>query len=90
MSTPNEVENITSYIQELLCSFTVDPLQHKTIIAKDNSGAFNIYWSTEDQLVLKDINDTQNKPTVKVPKNAAKYATKTGNIMLFGSISIHE
>ena len=74
---------------ELLCSSIIDPPKHATIIVKYYSVVSNNYQRTEDQLVLTDIKDTHNWPTVQLPNNATMNATKTGNIPLSISISLH-
>ena len=89
VSNPSIVENKTFYTSELLCSSTVDPPQHATIISKDDSGTSNNYWRTEEQLVLTDIEDTHNGPIVQLPNNTTMNATNTGNIPLSESLSIH-
>ena len=88
-SKPDLVENKASYASEILCSSTVDPPQHATIIEKADSGASNSYRRNEEQLVLTDINDTHNGPTVQLPNNATMTAKTTGNIPLSGSLRIH-
>ena len=88
-SKTNVKESKTSYTPELLCSSIVDPPEHANIIAKYDSGASNNYWRTEDMLVLSNIKDTRDVPTVQLTNNATTNATKTGSIPLSISISIH-
>ena len=90
VSYPNIEENKTSYTSELLCSSIVDPPQQATIIEKSNSGASNNYCCTEDWLVMTDIKDTHNGPTVQLPNNSTMNATNPGNIPLSGNISLYK
>ena len=85
----NAVENKTSYTSELLCSSTVDPPQHATIISKADSDTSNNYCRNKYQIGLIDIKDTHNEPTFQLPNNATMIATKTGDIPLSRSLRLH-
>ena len=63
-SNSNVMDNINSITSELLFSSIPDPPKHANIISKADSGSSNNYWSTEDLLVIADINDIYNGPTV--------------------------
>ena len=78
-----------SSTSELLCICIVDPPQHTTIIEKYDSGVSNNYWCTEEMLVLTNIKDTHNGPTVKLPNNATMNVTKIGIIPLSIILNIH-
>ena len=85
-SKTNEKKAKTSYTSELLCSSIIYPPQHATIIAKDDSGASNNYWFTEDMLVLTNLKDTHYILTVQLPNTATMNATITESIPLLGSL----
>ena len=88
-SKTNEKEAKTSYISELLCSSIVDPPQHVTIIAKADSGVSNNYCCTEDMLLLTNLKDTRDVPTVQLPNNATMNEAKTDSIPMLVSLLIH-
>ena len=88
-SKTNAEETKTSYTSELLCSYIVDPPQHATIISKYDSGASNNYCHTEEMLVLTNIKDTCNGPTVQLPNNATMNEKRTGIFPLSKSLSTH-
>ena len=77
-SKTNEKKAKTSYTSELLCSSIVDPPQHANIIEKYDSGTSNNHWHTEDMLVLTNIKQTRNGPTLQLLKYANMNATKNG------------
>ena len=85
----NVKEAKTSYTSELLCSSIADPPQHKTIILKSDSGVSNNYWRTSDILVITNLKETRDGPTIQLPNNATINAKKTGSIPMSGSLSTH-
>ena len=57
------------------------------MLAKSDSGASNNYWRSEYMLVLTNLKDNRDGPTVQLPNNATMNVTKTGSIPLSGSLS---
>ena len=89
-SQPNVKEIKTSYKSELIFRFIVDPPQHATSIEKYGSGASNNYWRTEDILVITNINNTHNGPTVQFPNNSSMNTTNTEILPLSRILINHE
>ena len=63
-SKSNVIGNINSLKQELLYNSTIDLPTNATVISEADSGELNNYWHTEYQLVIMDITDTSNGPTL--------------------------
>ena len=87
-SNYNVIDNITSLTSELLCSYIIEPPKNATITTKEDSGASNNYWRTEDQLVLTDKNDTSNRSTIQLPNNASISSKHTVNIPFTNSLGL--
>ena len=83
----NVEETKQSNTSDLLCRSIVNPPQHTTIIAKEDSGALNNYWRTEDMTVLTNVKKNREKTTVQLPNNETISTTRTGNIPLASSLS---
>ena len=89
-ASKNNVKKAKTYhTSEFLCSSIASPPQHATIITTYDSGASNNYWNTEDMLVITNLKDTRDGPTVKLPNNATMNAKKTGSIPLSISLRNH-
>ena len=84
-SKTNVKETKTSFTSELLCSSIKDPPQQKTIVARSDSGTSNNYLQTEDMLVLTNIKEPPDVPTVKLPNYATMNAKITGNLTINNS-----
>ena len=85
----NVEETKHSNTSDLLCRSIVNPPQHATIIAKEDSGVSNNYWRTEDMTVLTNLKKTRDGPTLQLPNNETMSKIRTGNIPLASSLSAH-
>ena len=89
-SKPDVEEIKTYYTEELLCRSIIDTPQHATMIYKSDSGASNHLWRMENMLVLTNIKDIRNGPTLKFPNNKNTNAKNMGILPLSRIVSTHE
>ena len=61
-------------------NIALTPPPRTTVIAKGDSAATNHYWALRDTMVLDDVRDDTNGPTVILPDTSTLTATKKGRL----------
>ena len=69
-----------SFKRHIYHSSKIPPQHPRTIIAKGDSAASNHYWALRDSIILDNVSDDDNAPSVTLPDKSTITAIQRGNI----------